>query len=164
MLPFDTDAAAAAANNLFLIATIDSDIANIPDNEFASVFAGGIVVMFGGLFSALFVGWIIDSRNLYANIVADSYAQGGDDEEFWKGLSEEEKIKTREMLAKLKKSNAKPGRAGQEPQPGLASLEVLASQEDPKPTKIEPAARTNTIATEDEPQKEKKDVGMFSDY
>ena len=35
-------ASSVTANNL-LLATIDSDIANIPDNEFATVFAGGIV-------------------------------------------------------------------------------------------------------------------------
>jgi len=157
MLP--PDAAADAINSL-LIATIDSDIANIPDNEFASVFAGGIVVMFGGLFSALFVGWLVDSKNLYANIVAESYAQGANDEEFWKGLSEEEKIKTQELLAKLKAS--KDGGAGQQ---GMESLEMLASatsssnsDEELKPTIAAPKPETPEVP------KEKKETGMFSDY
>jgi hypothetical protein len=34
--------------NHLWIATIDSDIANIPENEFATVFAGGIVSGFHG--------------------------------------------------------------------------------------------------------------------
>jgi hypothetical protein len=37
-----SDFASFAANNL-LLATIDSDIANIPDNQFGLVFAGGLV-------------------------------------------------------------------------------------------------------------------------
>ena len=88
------------ASNMW-ISTIDSDIANIPQNEFAPVFMGGIVVMFGGVISALIVGYILESKNLYANVVADSYAQGADDEEFWKGLSDEEKKKTQALINKL---------------------------------------------------------------
>ena len=149
----------AAANSL-LIATIDSDIANIPDNEFALVFAGGIVVMFGGLLSALAVGWLIDSRNLYANIVAESYAQGADDEEFWKGLSEEETIKARELLKRLKASKS----GG--PKDGMEALEVLAGKADSAPTE---KVKQTVIAqpsdsARDAPSAEKKDAGMFSDY
>ena len=40
------DIVTAAANNLWL-ATIDADIEAIPENEFATVFAGGIGVMVG---------------------------------------------------------------------------------------------------------------------
>jgi len=114
--------------------------------------------MFGGLFSALFVGWIVDSRNLYANIVADSYAQGGDDEEFWKGLSEEEKIKTQELLQKLKAS-----KSGGKDKEGMEALETLASSkssaEESKPTIA--AHQSESTA---EPAKQTKDTGMFSDY
>lgn len=150
MLPAD-------AVNSLLIATIDSDIANIPDNEFSSVFAGGIVVMFGGLISALFVGWILDSRNLYANVVADSYAQGADDEEFWKGLSEEEKIKTQELLKKLKAS-----KSGGKDKEGMEALETLASYSSPEELKPKIAAQHSESTAE--PAKQTKDTGMFSDY
>jgi hypothetical protein len=93
------------ASNMW-ISTIDSDIANIPQNEFAPVFMGGIIVMFGGVISALIVGYILESKNLYANVVADSYAQGADDEEFWKGLSDEEKKKTQALIDKLNAKKA----------------------------------------------------------
>lgn len=146
--------------NAMLIATIDSDIANIPDNEFATVFAGGIVVMFGGLFSALAVGFIIDSKNLYANIVADSYAQGGDDSEFWKGLSDEEKKKTQELLKKLKES--KEGGASQNDDRAEPVVTMAAAAElRPKPVH----AKTTALEPEESENKaEKKQIGMFSDY
>jgi hypothetical protein len=146
-------------DSVLLIATIDSDIASISENEFGKVFAGGIVVMFGGLFSALAVGFIIDSRNLYANIVADSYVQGADDEEFWKNLSDEEKKKTQELLQKLKGSNE--GGASQkelkmEPIATIASSQTRPQPEIRKATAPEPAKAA--------PNEENKQVGMFSDY
>jgi len=90
--------------------------------------------------------------------------QGANDEEFWKGLSEEEKIKAQELLAKLKAS--KDGGAGQQ---GMASLEKLASassssssppgsDEGLKPTITAPKPETPEVP------KEKKETGMFSDY
>ncbi len=140
----------------FLVATIDADIANIPTNEFAPIFAGGIAVMFGGLFSALAVGFIIDKRDLYVNIVADSYAQGADDAEFWKGLSEEEKKKTQELLQRLKESkegglNAK-----------SASPEPVASR-----TTTNVGSNVAEVQSEDTngtTMQRKKEIGMFSDY
>jgi len=113
MIPSDlveTAASSVASSSNLVLATIDSDIANIPDNEFAPVFFGGILVMLGGLLSAVFVGTVVDKKNLYASIVADSYAQTDkddleNDEEFWKGLSEEEKIKTQELLRKIQQQD-----------------------------------------------------------
>jgi hypothetical protein len=87
------------------LATIDMDIAKLSDNEFAPVFMGAIVVMFGGVLSALIVGFILDKGDLYASVVADSYIQSSDDEEFWKGLSEEEKKKAQALIVKVKASN-----------------------------------------------------------
>lgn len=134
--------------NSLIVATIDADIANIPTNEFAPIFAGGIMVMFGGLFSALIVGFIIDKRNLYVNIVADSYAQGADDEAFWKGLSEEEKKKTQELLQRLKES--KDG----------GSRQTIEDSESVAPNVITNSSK-NVEVTE---VKEKREVGIFSDY
>lgn len=98
------DTVTQATSNAILVATIDADVASLSENEFKPVFMGGLVVMFGGLISALIVGLIVDSRNLYASLVADSYAQSGDDEEFWKGLSEEEKNKAKDVLRKFKEA------------------------------------------------------------
>jgi hypothetical protein len=86
-----------------ILSTISADIDNIPTNEFATVFAGGIGVMIGSVIAVLIVGFILESGNSYANIVADSYAQGGD-EAFWASLSEEDKEKAQEMVSKLRKS------------------------------------------------------------
>jgi hypothetical protein len=140
--------------NSILVATIDSDIANIPENEFAPVFMGGMIVMFGGLLSALIVGYIVDSRNLYANIVADSYAKqtnadAKNEEAFWKSLSEDEKVKAREMLDRLKGSK----REGQE------SLTTLVNKESDQPEAEEKVVSTSTKTIV-----ERKVAGMFSDY
>lgn len=100
------DQAIQTTSNAILIATIDADVASLSENEFKPVFMGGLVVMFGGLISALMVGLIVDKRNLYASLVADSYAQSGEDEEFWKGLSEEEKNKAQDLIRKFKGSQS----------------------------------------------------------
>ena len=137
-----------------IVATIDADIANIPTNEFAPIFAGGIAVMFGGLFSALAVGFIIDKRDLYANIVADSYAQGSDDAEFWKGLSEEEKKKTQELLQRLKESKE-----------GGPSERSTNTEPPTTPTiKTSESNGAKVLSVDSSKLQEKKEIGMFSDY
>lgn len=59
--------------------------------------------MIGGVFSAVMVGFLLESNNSYASVVADSYAQGGD-EEFWDSLSPEDQVKAKELIKKLKAS------------------------------------------------------------
>jgi hypothetical protein len=127
-----------------LISTIDSDIANIPTNEFAPIFMGGIIVMFGGVLSALIVGFILENGNLYANVVADSYAQTEEDEEFWKGLSDEEKKKAQAMIDKL---NAKKTKQ----EGGVSTPQVT------------PVQMTDVVTQEDD-AKETVELDMFSDY
>jgi hypothetical protein len=128
--------------NSLVLATIDADIANIDDNKFGLVFAGGIAVMVGGVLSALIVGFILERGDLYASVVADSYLQGAQDEEFWKGLSDEEKKKTQELLSKVKASKE----GGTAPAGG--------------DTAIQPVTPTPEVFVSEE----KKEVGMFSDY
>lgn len=137
-----TDSVMSSSN--MLLSTIDSDIANIPTNEFAPVFMGGIVVMFGGVLSALIVGFILERGNLYANVVADSYAQSEEDEEFWKGLSEEEKKKAQAMIDKLnaKKAQEESGT------PQIMSTEVAAKE----------------VVVEESTDKSTQALDMFSDY
>jgi hypothetical protein len=122
------------------------DIAKLTDNEFAPIFAGAIVVMFGGVISALIVGFILEKGDLYASVVADSYIQSSDDEEFWKGLSEEERKKAQALIRKVKANN---------------NGEVFVGDEiddsDAPEMKI-PSVVTST------PTQPKKEKDMFSDY
>lgn len=89
-----------------LIATIDSDIESIPTDKFGEIFAGGAVVMFGGVFSALVVGLILEWNDSYADVIADSYAQGTE-EEFWESLSPEQKEEAEKVLSAVRSSKTK---------------------------------------------------------
>jgi len=122
------------------LSTIDADIANISNDQFGLVFAGGMTVMFGGIVSVLIVGFLLENSNSYANVVADSYAQGGD-EEFWSKLSPEEQVKTRELLAKIKEGKK---------EEATSTTSELVNNED-----------TNV---QNETVEKKKEVSMFSDY
>jgi hypothetical protein len=151
-----------------LLSTIDADIAQLSDNEFAPIFAGGILVMFGGLLSALVVGTIVDQKNLYATIVAESYAQGSDDPEFWKGLSEEEKKKTQELLRKIKENdNRESGEtvsattAAPTPAATLSSTATTVSRETRQPTATVAASPSSSTADKAEKSPE---LDLFSDY
>ena len=145
MIPMDDISSIYSASSL--ISTISADIDNIPTDDFATVFAGGIAVMIGGVFSTVMVGVMLESGNSYASVVADSYAQGGD-EEFWESLSPEDQVKTRELLEKMRKS-----KGGQ----GQDELDI------PLPVAAEavaPSAAVEAVASKGE----KKEVSMFSDY
>ena len=141
MLPPDAMFLPEATN---WIATIDADIAKLSDNEFAPIFAGGIAVMFGGVISATILGFILEKGDLYANVVADSYMQQGNDEEFWKGLSEEERIQGQEILRQLEAKNGKLPEGAAAPPAAM-----MMSNGDKEETK------------ETAP---KKEMDMFSDY
>lgn len=146
----DADVWMASANSL-LLSTVDADIAKLSDNEFAPIFAGGILVMFGGLLSAIFVGTVVEKNDLYASIVADSYTQESNDEEFWKNLSEQEKIKAEELLAKMRQN-----RNGGEPEKAVTKPSMAATVTAELTVKT-----TSATAVEDvKPQA----IGMFSDY
>ena len=144
---------AAATSSSWLLSTIDSDIASIPENEFKPVFMGGVVVMFGGLISTLMVGFILESKDLYASVVADSYAQGAEDEEFWKGLSEDEKVKTRELLAKIKGEDVE---TTTPPVEAAAAADVVVQEESSPEATADPSESKSSA--------ESSKVDMFSDY
>ena len=142
------------------LSTISADIDNIPTDEFGKVFAGGIVVMIGGVFSALMVGFLLESNNSYASVVADSYAQGGD-EEFWDSLSPEDQVKAKELIAKLKASKEGRGSGGDELSIGGTSSNDVLSE----------VQKMKSEGGDDKKQSEKKSgeaaavsVSMFSDY
>jgi hypothetical protein len=159
---FDHAATSSIGSTNLLLSTIDSDIAKLSDNEFAPVFLGGIAVMVGGLLSAVFVGLVVDKKDLYASLVADSYLQGSgeDDESFWKGLSDEEKKKTQEMLEKVRSgkinSSSKSNNNGEAPLVVAQSSDSSAS-----PANAAKAAQPTESSKADEP---KVEIGMFSDY
>lgn len=173
-----TSAAAAAASlsssssSSMWISTIDSDIANIPQNEFATIFTGGLVVMSGGLLSALIVGFILESRNLYASVVVDSYVDNDslEDEEFWKSLSEEEQKKTRQVLDKIKQQKQGLGGGGD----ATSTVAVVVDKPSKKTTSVitttaeesalgAAAEMAPAVAKEDSTKVNKK-MDMFSDY
>ena len=139
-----------------LLATIDSDIANIPTNEFRTVFLGGLGVMAGGLISAVAVGAMLEASDGYAAVVAESYDLEAD-EEFWKGLSDEEAKKAREMLAKVK---AQRGEAVSE-SAGSSSTVVESGSPSGRDAKM---AQTNPSVEPTKEAEAKKQIDMFSDY
>ncbi len=167
MVPMDALDSFQSASTF--ISTISADIDNIPENEFATVFAGGIAVMIGGVFSTVMVGFMLESGNSYASVVADSYEQtaaGAGDEDFWDKLSPEEAEKTRELLAKIRESKEAKERSGQD-----TSLETEAEQKISAAfTGVggDAAASTSTVDTKKSEKNdsgaEKKEVSMFSDY
>lgn len=71
-LPDDHALLASAST---LVATIDSDIASIPEDEFGRVFAGAGVIILGSLLSLVFVGYLIESGGMYADLVAETYVE-----------------------------------------------------------------------------------------
>ena len=163
--PITSLASDVAVSHSFLVSTVDADIANLSDNEFAPIFAGGILVMFGGLLSAIIVGTIVDKKDLYASIVAESYAQGGDDSEFWKGLSEEEKKKTQELLRKIKANENGAPATGEE---RAAASSVMSSTKSPSLTLPTQASVTTTPPSESSSvsarDQQPQDIDIFSDY
>jgi hypothetical protein len=112
--------------------------------------------MFGGVLSALMVGFILERGNLYASVVADSYAQGGDNEEFWAGLSETERIKAEDVLQRIRDT-----KGGTVPAPAP----VVAAVSEPKVNAAQPI---RSEETKPEAKKElaaqAKPLDMFSDY
>lgn len=141
------------SDSSFLLSTIDADIANIPTNEFRTVFLGGLGVIAGGFLSAVAVGAILEASDGYAAVVAESYDLEAD-EEFWKGLSDEEAKKAREMLQKVKQQRGETTENIQATTPPLASTS-LPSDESKNSQAKEPSQSLST---------ENKSVDMFSDY
>ena len=60
------------------------------------------VPQFGGVLSTVVVGFILEKTDIYANLAAESYLETADDVEFWKGLSDEEKVMAEAALNRIK--------------------------------------------------------------
>lgn len=151
----------SVVNNPFLLSTIDADIDNIPTDDFGTVFAGGIMVMFGGVLSALVVGLILDSGDNYSNVVADSYADRTknrsleeEDPEFWAQLSPEEQVQARQILDTLKRE--KYAREGKPPPPPMETPTIVEQKT--------PVTATVEVTKPKEEEKKTSSNNMFSDY
>lgn len=94
--------------------------------------------------SALIVGAILESGNNYANVIADSYAQGGD-ESFWESLTPEQKEETERLLKKVKGSKEVAADGGSDSGDGVVEGQIQAASE----------AKTGM---------KKEERSMFSDY
>jgi len=103
------------------------------------------------------VGFLLESNNSYASVVADSYAQGGD-EAFWESLSPEDQIKTKAMLEKLRKSKEGKNGNGNANGNSHGSVEVKSEGED-----IVSMVESQGMKASKEDGK-KDEVSMFSDY
>lgn len=138
------------------IATIDADIANIADDQFGLVFAGGIVVMFGGVLSALAVGAILNAGQSYGRVIADSYVEDGSNavgDDPFASMTDEERAKAEELLDKLRASK----KGAKIPENFTLGKKETAP--------AEPAVAVAAVASS-EPVKEQKTekVSMFDDY
>jgi hypothetical protein len=105
--------------------------------------------MAGGVISALIVGFLLEKGDLYASVAAESYLQSEDDEEFWKGLSEEEQVKAKDLMDKIRASK-EGGSSSPTPEP---STPVMAS-----------ATATKPAPSVESPSTPSKPADMFSDY
>jgi len=157
------------ALNSLSIATIDADIANIQLEEFRLVFAGGLAVMFGGLISTTLLGTIIEKKDLYANLAAESYIDMADDPAFWKqmtdGMSPEEKEKAKELMAKIKAQRAGET-AGTEPLTTMSSegAETSGSSSSSSETESSPSSSSSVTVETAKEEAAKASNDMFSDY
>ena len=116
--------------------------------------------MFGGVLSALIVGFILDRKNLYAEVIADSYAQASDDPEFWKGLSEEQRKKAEEMFQRAREVN------GDFTKLKVENLKESSNNSEETTSKPAAATAASTTKKSDNVSTTKKsdDIDMFSDY
>ncbi len=122
-----------------LVSTIDSDIASIPTDEFGKVFAGGVFLMFAGVFSALIVGLLLEYGNKYDQIAFDSYMQNeATKQDFLSSLSPEDRVRAEALLAKMEISTDKPG----------------SGKDDGKLSKADTSSTT----------RKKEEMSLFSDY
>lgn len=140
------------------IATIDSDIANVPTNEFAPIFTAGLVVMFGGVFSTVLLGYLLEKNDLYAKLLIESFSQGDANDTFWNGVSEEEKQKTLRLIERMKRSR--------EEGIDLDAEDLLEDNIAPaeNTTTVEDKADVSETDGKDQSQTPAKKLDMFSDY
>mmetsp|Transcript_32562 Transcript_32562/g.71460 ORF Transcript_32562/g.71460 Transcript_32562/m.71460 type:complete len:217 (-) Transcript_32562:139-789(-) len=148
------------------VSTVSADIDSIPTNEFGTVFAGGIAVMFGGVLSALIVGALLDSGDNYASVIADSYegrVTKDDimaDEAFWAKLTPEQQEEAKLLLGKVKESKDRGGTGL--PLVGDRDTEVAGEKKQEEEEDFAPVIASSADGEKKEQKKET--VSMFDDY
>ena len=119
-------------------------------------------VMVGGLLSTTLLGTIIDKKDLYAKLAAESYADMADDPEFWKqmteGMSPEEKEKAKELMERIKTD--KEGKSA--PATSLEATTTTTTSDDAEASSPAASSSAPTETPQDEAAKASND--MFSDY
>ena len=141
----DTAAHALTTASTFL-STIDSDIASIPDDQFRTVFAGGGLIMLGSILSTVFVGFLIEKTNSYADLVAETYAGQDEDKSFLESLSFEQRKEAEEMVLDFREKKAKKAGTWTEEDERLKHERLKMKEE-------------GAVG-----EKEEKEKDMFSDY
>lgn len=102
--------------------------------------------------STLIVGLILDKSDMYATLAAESYLKTVDDEEFWKGLSAEEKVMAEAAVNRIKESRGEVVPASTTEPAGAKEPATAMSSSVEKPT--ETASQEESSVPKD----------MFSDY
>lgn len=146
------------------IATIDSDIANIPENEFAPVFFGGLAVIAGGFVTCFIVALIIEKLDLYGAVNGDTYRdkQLENGKEVWRDMSEEEKNMMQETMERLQAKED----AGEEltitEKEGMKIFSIILP---PSEDEVAEAAKSNDQQSADPTLWPlPKEANIFSDY
>ena len=120
--------------------------------------------MIGSVISAMMVGFMLEKGDLYASVAAESYLQSGDDEAFWKTLSDEEQVKAREILDKIKSSSKKETRGesstGSSPTTTGSSSRVVVDSN----VAVGASSMSEPPARAAAPVQASKPADMFSDY
>jgi hypothetical protein len=128
--------------------------------------------MVGGVISTTLLGTIIEKKDLYANLAAESYIDMAEDPAFWKqmtdGMSPDEQEKAKELMKKIKEKRA--GEAGASGEQSLSPLSMSSEGAETSSSSIEtePAAASSSSSSapletaKDETAKASND--MFSDY
>lgn len=117
--------------------------------------------MVGGLISTTLLGTIIEKKDLYANLAAESYIDMADDPNFWKqmteGMSPEEQEKAKELMLKIKAQRA--GEAGEQ---ALAMSSEGAGTSSSAETEATSSSFDPFETSKEETAKASNDI--FSDY
>ena len=122
--------------------------------------------MVGGLISTTLLGTIIEKKDLYANLAAESYIDMAEDPAFWKkmtdGMSPEEQVKAKELMKKIKEKREREAGGG----PSLSPLSMSSEGVERSSSSIDEEPTTASSApletAKDDTAKASND--MFSDY
>mmetsp|Transcript_25518 Transcript_25518/g.37695 ORF Transcript_25518/g.37695 Transcript_25518/m.37695 type:complete len:194 (+) Transcript_25518:112-693(+) len=147
------------------IATIDSDIANIPQNEFAPVFMGGLGIIFGGFASCFIVAFILDRFDLYKAINGSQNLeqQKSAGKEVWRDMPEESKILMEELTKQLQAKEKGGDTLTKMEQEGLEIFSLIVPSDEDEASDEDITSNVQDDPSLD-PLKREKQANIFSDY